>query len=140
MIRAPLFKGLIANENGEAVAVSMIGNESFYVVNDAGFLRHIPAEQVDRQVMKIMLDQIKGNEDLLAEQAAKALGQEDIFSRALLNNQIKNMDQQFEQIFQNGIPEEGLAYMGLMGFKVIINYHGEVLDVIQPSKADPGEE
>jgi hypothetical protein len=139
MIKEPLFKGLVASENGEAVTISMLGNESFYVVNDAGFLRHIPAEQVDRQVMKIMLDQIKGNEDLLAEQAAKALGQEDIFSRALLNNQIKNIDQQFEQIFQNGIPDEGLAYMGMMGFKVIINYHGEVVDVIQPAKADPDE-
>jgi len=140
MIRGPLFKGLVIDENDQAVTVSTVGDESFYVVNDAGFLRHIPSELVDRQVMKIMLDQIKGNEDLLTDQAAKAIGQEDIFTRALLNNQIKNMDQQFEQILQTGIPEEGLAYMGLMGFKVIINYHGDVLDVIQPSQAAPDDE
>ena len=110
------------------------------MVNDSGFLRHIPAEQVDRQVLKQMLDQIKGNEELLAAQAAKMLGQEDIFSRALLNEQIKNMDQQYDQIYRNGIPEEGRAYMGMLGFKIIINYHGEVLEVIQPSSTASDEE
>lgn len=140
MAREPLFKGLVVDVNDQMVGTSTIGNEPCYVVNDAGFLRHIPAEQVDRQVLKLMLDQIKGNEELLAEQAAKMLGQEDIFSRALLNKQIKNMDQQYEQIYQHGIPEEGRAYMGMLGFKIIINYHGEVLNVIQPSSAAPGDE
>ena len=140
MTREPLFKGLVVDENDQMVGTSTIGDEPCYVVNDSGFLRHIPAEQVDRQVLKQMLDQIKGNEELLAAQAAKMLGQEDIFSRALLNEQIKNMDQQYDQIYRNGIPEEGRAYMGMLGFKIIINYHGEVLEVIQPSSTASDEE
>ena len=30
--------------------------------------------------------------------------------------------------------------MGMLGFKVIINYHGEVMDVIQPSRTAPEDE
>ncbi len=140
MTREPVFKGLVFDEDDQIVEVSQIGGEPCYVVNDAGFLRHIPSEQVDRQVLDLMQDQIKGHEDLLAEQTAKALGQEDIFSRALINNQLKQIGEQFEQLFKTGIPEDGRAYMGMLGFKVIINHHGEVTDVIQPSRAAPEDE
>jgi hypothetical protein len=39
-----------------------------------------------------------------------------------------------------GIPEEGRAYLGMLGFKVIINVHGEVLKIEQPAAGDGGEE
>ena len=107
-----------------------------YVVNDQGFRRHIPSEQVDRQVLNLMRDQLRGNEDIIGEQAAKMLGQEDLFSRAIIQNQIKNIDQQLDQILETGIPESGRAYMGMMGFRVVINVHGEVVRVNQPGKID----
>ncbi len=136
----PLFKGLVVDEDDQPVAITRVGDESFYIVNDSGFLRHIPSEQVDRQVLEMMRSQIEGNEDLLSEQTAKMLGQEDIFSRALIANQLKNLDQQFAMMLQTGIPEEGRAYMGMMGFKVIINLHGEVIKVVQPAvPSDEGE-
>ena len=109
------------------------------MVNDHGFRRHIPSEQVDRQVLNLIRDQMKGSEDIIADQAAKMLGQDDIFSRAIIQNQIKNIDQQFDQLFKTGIPESGRAYMGMMGFRVVINVHGEVLRVDQPG-AFGGEE
>lgn len=140
MTTESLFKGLVFDENDQLVSVSRIGDELFYVVDDAGFLRHIPAEQVDRQVLKIMQDQITGNEDLLADQTAKMLGQEDIFTRAFINNQLKHIGDQMEGLLKTGIPEEGRAYMGMLGFKVVINYHGEVMDVIQPSRTAPEDE
>jgi len=87
-------------------------------------------------VLNLLREQMKGSEDLIAEQAAKMLGQEDIFSRAILANQLKNFDQQLEQLFQTGIPEAGRAYMGMMGFRVVINVHGEVVRVDQPGKID----
>ncbi len=138
----PLFAGLIVDENGNAVETGTVGGEPMYVVNDYGFRRHIPSEQVDRQVLKMMAEQIKGHEDLLSEQTAKMLGQEDIFSKAIIQNQLKNIDQQLEQVLQTGIPEEGRAYMGMMGFKVIINVHGEVIGVEQPGAimGDEGDE
>jgi len=136
----PLFKGLIVDEDDHPVEITRIGDESFYVVNDAGFMRHIPSIQVDKQVLDSIRASIEGNEDLISEQTSKIMGQDDIFSRAIISNQLKNLDQQFAMMLNTGIPEEGRAYMGMMGFKVVINFHGEVVKVIQPSAAaDEGE-
>ncbi len=140
MPREPLFAGLIVDEFDQPVDTAYVGDEPCYVVDDAGFRRHIPSEQVDRQVLKTMTDMIEGHEDLLAEQTAKMLGQEDIFSRALIETQLKNIDQQIENVLQTGIPADGRAYMGMMGFKVRINMHGEVLSVEQPGAAAPEDE
>ena len=110
------------------------------MVNDAGFLRHIPSEQVDRQVLGAMGESIQGHEDLISEQAAKMLGQEDIFSMAMIANQIRNIDKQMDTLFETGIPEDVRAYLGMMGFKVRINVHGDVLEVVQPGAEGPENE
>ncbi|MEW6093123.1 MAG: hypothetical protein AB1531_04070 [Chloroflexota bacterium] len=138
MPRQPLFAGLVVDEFDRPVAAAFVGEEPCYVVDDAGFKRHIPSEQVDRRVLEMMREQISGNEDLLSEQAAKMLGTEDIFSRAMLENQLKNIDKQFETLLQTGIPEEGRAFMGMSGFKVVINMHGEVIRLDQPAATDEG--
>lgn len=130
-----LFSGLIVDENDRAVEVAFVGGEPCYVVNDAGFHRHIPSEQVDLQILDLMRQQVQGNEENLSEQTAKMLGQDDIFSRALIMNQLKNLDKQFEILLNTGIPEEGRAYLGMMGFKVIINVHGEIVRIDQPGIA-----
>ena len=140
MAYQPLFKGLIFDENDQPVEVTYIGDEPCYVVNDAGFLRHIPSEPVDRQVLGMMGKLIEGHEDELADQTAKMLGQDDIFSKALIENQLKNLEQQFDAVLKSGIPEEGRAYMGMMGFRIKINVHGEVLEVNQPGTAAPEDE
>jgi len=137
MATQPLFQGLIFDENDQPVDVTLVGDEPCYVVNDAGFRRHIPSEGVDRQVLMMMGKMVEGHEDELAEQTAKMLGQDDIFSKALIENQLKNMEQQFEAVLKAGIPEEGRAYMGMMGFRVKINVHGEVLEVNQPGTSAP---
>jgi len=135
-----VFNGLVVDENDQSVQVKIVGDEPCYVVDDAGFLRHIPSEQVDRQVLEAMGESIQGHEDLISEQAAKMLGQEDIFSMAMIANQLKNIDQQLDNLLQTGIPEEMRAYLGMIGFKIRINVHGEVLEVIQPGAIDPDTE
>ncbi|MBI4926603.1 MAG: hypothetical protein HY835_02480 [Anaerolineae bacterium] len=132
MSAQPLFTGLVIDELDRPVQTAYVGEEPCYVIDDHGFRRHIPAEQVDRQVLQYIRDQMKGSEDAIADQTAKMLGQDDIFSRAMIQNQLKNIDQQFDQLLKNGIPEAGRAYMGMMGFRVVINFHGEVLRVDQP--------
>jgi hypothetical protein len=141
MPRQPLFSGLIVDEFDNPVESALVGDEPCYVVNDAGFRRHIPSEMVDRQVLKQLSSMIEGSEGQIAEQAAKMLGQNDPFSKAMLESQLKNIDQQLDSVLNTGIPEEGRAYMGMMGFRVRINLHGEVLAIDQPGSADePGEE
>lgn len=131
-----VFEGLVFDENDNPVQTGWIGREPCYIVDDDGFKRHIPAEDVDRQVWQIMKEQIEGHEDILSEQAAEMIGQDDIFTMAAIQNQLKNLDAQFDQMAQVGIPEESRLYMGMLGFRIIISIHGEVLDVIQPNVLD----
>ncbi len=138
MPRQPIFAGLVVDEADRPAGTAFVGDEPCYVVDDAGFKRHIPSEQVDRQVLEMMREQISGNEGLLSEQAAKMLGTDDIFSKAMLENQLKNIEQQFDHLLQMGIPEESRAFMGMSGFKVVINVHGEVVRLDQPSAAEEG--
>jgi hypothetical protein len=136
MPRQPIFAGLVVDEADRPAGTAYVGDEPCYVVDDAGFKRHIPSQQVDRQVLEMMRQQIHGNEGLLSEQAAKMLGTDDIFSKAMLENQLKNIEQQFDHLLQMGIPEESRAFMGMSGFKVVINVHGEVVRLDQPSTTD----
>ncbi len=136
----PLFKGVVIDEFDQPVETGYIGDEPCYIVDDAGFKRHIPAEYVDRQVWDFLTGQIKGNEDLIANQTAQILGQDDLFSYAMIMQQLTNVDKQFESLQKNGIPADALAYMGMMGFKVIIDIHGDVIRVEQPSAPSQGDE
>jgi len=135
-----LFAGLVFDENDNPVDVTYVGSDPFYVVDDAGFHRHIPSEQVDRQVLESMRELIDGHEGVLSEQTAKMLGQEDIFTRAMIESQLKNIDKQFEALFDTGIPEEGRAYMGMMGFRITIDLHGDVIKIDQPGMVSSDDE
>ena len=139
MPRQPLFAGLVIDEFGNVAASAFVGDEPCYVVDDAGFRRHIPSEQVDKQVLGQIADLMKGSEDLISKETAKMLGQEDVFTKAAIEQQLKNIDKQFDQLMQAGIPEDMRAYLGMMGFKVVINMHGEVLRVDQPGSAPDGD-
>ena len=128
----PLFAGLVFDEDDQLAETTYIGSEPCYVVDDNGFKRHIPSADVDRQVLTLMKDGIEGHEDIISEQAAKMTGQDDIFSRAVFLEQLKNIDRQFEQLIEEGLPEDGRAYMGMTGFKIVIDHHGDVVDLEQP--------
>ena len=143
MSKKQLFAGLVFDEFDRPAESAYVGDDPCYVVDDAGFRRHIPSEQVDRQVLTQMQELIKGSENLVSEQAAKMLGQDDLFSVAAIATQLKNMDKQFDAMLQTGLPEDARAYLGMLGFKIIINIHGDVVSVDQPgavSGDDSGDE
>jgi len=140
MTRNALFGGLVIDENGRPAETAYVGDEPCYVVDDAGFRRHIPSEQIDRAVLGQIAELMKGSEDLVSAQAAKMLGQDDIFTKAMIEQQLKHVDKQFDAVLETGIPEDMRAYLGMLGFKVIINMHGEVLRVEQPDAAGDGGE
>jgi hypothetical protein len=134
--KQPLFAGLVIDEYGKPAETTYVGEEPCYVLDDAGFRRHVSSEPVDRQVLQHLQDLMKGSEELISEQTAKMLGQEDVFSVAAIAQQLKNMDKQFDMLLQQGIPEDARAYLGMLGFKVVVNYQGEVLRVEQPGAID----
>ena len=91
MPRQPLFSGLVIDESGNIAESALVGDEPCYVVNDAGFRRHIPSEQVDRAVLAQFADLMKGSEGVISEQAAKMLGQEDVFPKAAIEQQLRTL-------------------------------------------------
>lgn len=139
MSRQALFSGLIVDEKDQPVSSAQVGDEAFYVVDDEGFKRHVPAEQVDRQVLAEMGKMLEGHEQELSEQAAKMMGQDDIFTKAAIEKQLENLDDQFDQVIKSGLPEASRAYLGMSGFKVRINIHGDLLEIQQPGRAAPEE-
>lgn len=139
MPRQPLFAGLVVDENGNVADTALVGGEPCYVVDDFGFRRHIPSEQVDRVVLGEIAGMMKGSEEYISEQTAKMIGQEDIFTKAMLQSQLKNIDKQFDLLIQTGLPEDTRIYLGMVGFKVVINVHGEVIRMEQPSAPENGD-
>jgi hypothetical protein len=139
-MRKALFGGLIVDEFDRPVEVAYVGEDPCYVIDDAGFRRHIDSVHVDRQVLESFKELMAGSEDLISEQAARMLGQDDIFTVASISQQMKNMDQHFERLIETGLPEDQRAFMGMLGFRVRINVHGDVIEIDQPGIAGPEDE
>jgi hypothetical protein len=137
-VNKAVFEGLVYDPSGNLLSVDYVGSEAVYILNDDGFLRHIPAADVDRQIWDVLTAPLEGNEDAISAQAAKMLGQEDIFSIAVIRSQLENKDKQFEAVQASGLPEDARAYLGMVGFRVTVDLHGEVIDVHQPGIIEEG--
>ena len=135
-----LFAGLITNPDGLPVNVAEVGSSAQYVVPDGDFKFHVDAETVDRAVLQFLGGQIGENREAVTEGAMKMLGQEDLFTKAMIDSSLKNMDANFDKLIAQGLPEEARAYLGMLGFRVVINYHGEVVRVDQPGIAAPDDD
>lgn len=140
MTTKAVFQGLVFDDNDQPLSTAFVGDEACYVINDDGFMRHISAEIIDRQVIEAMRCQVEDNKDLIAEQTIKMIGNVDIFTHAIIQNQLENLDDQFDHLLTNGIPEDGRVYLGMLGFKIIVNYHGDVIRVEQPAASIDSED
>jgi hypothetical protein len=126
-----LFDGLVYDEQDNLVGVTHIGSDAHYVVDDAGFHRHINAEDVDRQVLQVLLDQLEENKDMAIEQALNFLGKDDLLTKAAVDASMRNVN--IDQILQQGFPAQARDMMGMVGFRIVINLHGEVVRIDQPA-------
>ena len=131
-----LFAGLVIDESGRPLEVANIGDEAQYVLDDHGFRRHIDAEAVDRQVLAHLQGQIEANKEAVEQGLMKMIGSEDIFTKAAIDKSIKDMD----QVLKQGLPDEARQMLGMMGFRVVVDYHGEVLRIEQPGAVDDSDE
>ena len=132
-IRA-LFNGLVYDEYDNVVETAFIGTTAYYVVDDDGFRRHIDAEELDRQVLDFFLGQLEGNKDVAVEQMMNMMGQDDLFTKAAVSSSINEANA--DQIIEQGIPSQARDMLGMMGFRIRINYHGELLGIDQPAIPD----
>jgi hypothetical protein len=133
-LRRALFEGLVYDEAEQPVEITYIGQEPYYVVLDDDFKRHVPAEEIDRQVIEWLQQQAAANKDLVSEQMMKLLGKEDLFTKAMIDSSITNMEQ---QVMQQGLPDDARIMLGMMGFKIIVNIHGELVNLDMPTQEFP---
>lgn len=135
-----LFEGLVSDTNERPVGVANVGGAANYVVEDGGFKFHIEAESVDRQVLAQLREQILANRDAVTEGTLKMLGQEDLFTKAMVDSSLNNMDANFAKLIEQGLPEGARQYLGMLGFRVVIDYHGDLIRFDQPGIASDEDE
>lgn len=141
MSRPPLFAGLIVDEWDHPVSWATVGDEPFYVIDDAGFKRHVESRTIDRQVLEKLQEAIRGKEEWLAEQAMRSMGQEDIFTKAALEKSLREAGERIDGLLGQGLPEDARTWLGMVGFRVVVDIHGNVVRVEQPVAPEgPGEE
>jgi hypothetical protein len=138
--RHALFAGLIFNEQDEPAEVVYVGAVPHYVILDDGFRRHVEAETVDRQVIQWLRQQILSNRELVTQGMLSMLGKDDLFTKAMIDASIENIDRHIDLLFQQGLPEDTRTWLGMLGFKVIVNIHGEVVRLDAPAQEDLGDE
>ncbi len=129
MAPTAMFSGLVVDENGRAAEVGYVGADACYVVYDDDFRRHIDAAQVDRQVLRFMREQVEGNRQMAVGAMLEMMGRDDIFTKAAVESTIDNMEDAIGQ----PIPEDARQWLGMLGFRIQIDFHGDVIDIQMPA-------
>ena len=80
------------------------------------------------------IDQLKGHQDLAVDQAMGFLGKDDLFTKAALDESIKNVSP--DQILSQGMPEQARHMLAMMGLRITINVHGDIVDINAPAAPD----
>jgi hypothetical protein len=131
--RQALFRGLVFNEEDQPTEVTYVGGEPSYVILDGDFRRHIESEHVDRQVLGWLQEQVMANREMMTEGMMAMMGQDDLFTKAMIDSSIKNMDQLIDQ----GLPDDARTWLGMFGFRVIVDVHGQVTRIDLPAQEPP---
>ena len=134
------FKGLVYDENNNLIETATIGDESFYIVDDYGFKRHIESREVDEKIFRLFTDQIDGNEEYLANAAAQMTGKTDLFSMAMFKNQLQNVDKEIDNMLKQAPPPGLVEFLGMAGFKINIDIHGDITQVNMPTISEDSDE
>jgi hypothetical protein len=130
------FEGLVVTEDGVPVDVSYIGTTAYYVIDDQGFRRHVEAREVDRPVLTQFMEQLQEHREEAVMAMLIQLGQDDLFTKAALESTVRNL--RLEQILDQGLPPQARQMLGMLGFRIIVNLHGEVVRVDMPSLPEGG--
>ena len=138
MARQAIFEGTIYDENDNLLATAVVGGEAQYVFDDDGFHRHIDAEIIDRQVLAFFLEQLQQNRDIAVQQALQMLGSDDLMTKAAVDSSLRNIT--MDQILAQGVPTQAREMLAMMGFRVVLNFHGEIERIDQPTAPDNGDD
>jgi len=131
-----LFPGLVYNELGEPAEVVDVGGVAHYAIPDDGFRRHVEAKQVDDAVLAQLQEQIAPMQDEMVRTMLAMLGKDDIFTKAALEAQLRN----FGESVRRSPTDRWVPWLRLLGFRIIVDVHGNVVDLMYPEQAAPEDE
>jgi hypothetical protein len=129
MAGTAMFTGLVFDQQGQVAEVTWVGERACYVVYEDDFKRHIDAEMVDRQVLRFMRQQVEGSRDLAVGAMLDMMGRDDLFTKAAVESTIDRMEEAVGQ----PIPEDARQWLGMLGFKIMIDDQGTVVHIEMPA-------
>jgi hypothetical protein len=127
-----VFEGLVYDEQGRQLEVAYVGAKPCYVIDDDGFLRHIKSEPVDRQIIVMFQEQALEHKDILAPKIMEMIGKEDLFTKVMIDDAFEKMNP--DDILETGLPADARNMMGMAGFRIVLNFHGEIVDLKVPAQ------
>ncbi len=137
---APFFEDLVFTENGEPVPVTYVGTAGFYVIDDQGFRRHVEARPVDRAILAQFMEQLQEHREEAVRLLLTQMGQDDLFTKAAVDSTLRNL--QLDQVLDQGLPSQARQWLGMLGFRIVLDMHGDVVRVDMPAAPEgfDGEE
>ena len=135
MAATAMFEGLVVDQRGNAAPMKYVGQDACYVVDDDGFTRHIDAAGVDRQVLSFLKGQVDDHRDIAVDGVLEMMGKDDLFTKVAVESSIDKMDEAVGQ----PIPAEARQWLGMLGFRIVINDQGEVVDIELPAGGIEGD-
>jgi hypothetical protein len=84
--------------------------------------------------LSFFLEQLEDNKELAVEQMLNMMGKDDLFTKAAIDASLRNVN--MDEIIAQGVPEQARNMLGMLGFRITINLHGEVIKLDQPSIPD----
>ncbi len=135
------FERLVVDESGQTLPVVYVGTTAYYVIDDQGFRRHVEARPVDRIVLAQFLDQLHEHQDEASRLMLAQLGQDDLFTKAAVDSTLRNLNA--DAVLDQGLPPQAREWLGMLGFRIVLDVHGDVLRIDMPAAPvgwDEGEE
>jgi len=134
--RQALFAGLVYNEKGEPAELRYIGGVAHYAIPDDGFMRHVEASAIDSAVLGMIKEQITSMQEEVVRGMLAMIGKDDIFTKAAIDASIRNL----ESNVRHSDPNQWLPWLRLLGFRIVVNVHGEVVQLIYPEQPSGDDE
>jgi hypothetical protein len=132
MSRIAMFEGLIFDEKNRPLEIGWVGSDACYLYDDDGFLRHLDAADIDRQILRFFQDQVLENKEMAIRGMLEMMGKDDIFTKTALEYQIAHMDENVDQM----LPPQAKELLRSLGFMITIDAQGNLIDIQTPDISD----
>jgi len=126
-----LFPGLVYNQAGEEARVVTIGGVAHYAIPEDGFLRHVEAYHVDESVLTAMQEMMTTMRGEIVAGMLQIMGTDDILAKAAIEASIDNVGQSLRR----SDPGQWAPMLRLYGFRIVVDVHGDVQEIIFPGPA-----